>query len=57
MSGGYAECSPHCSSLNIGMEEHHGNVDVLPLTMKARRAGCKKVEVMHRGDTHKKCGT
>ena len=42
LSGGYVECSPRRGSPRSGLEDCHGEVDVLPKLNLERRAHCEQ---------------
>ena len=42
LSGGYVKCSPHRGSPRSGLEDCHGEVDVLPELIVGRSAHCEQ---------------
>ena len=49
LSGGYVECSPRRGSPRSGLEDCHGEVDVLPEPIVERSAHCEQ-EVASKGE-------
>ena len=49
LSGGYVECSPCRGSPRSGLEDCHGDVDVLPQPIVERCAHCEQ-EVASKGE-------
>ena len=57
LSGGYVECSPRRGCPRSGLEDCHGEVDVLLEPIVERTAHCEQEVVGHGGRTHPRCGT